>query len=264
MIGKNLKKKSVTDIVRLIKLALKEVQMKNKFLILGCLTFILIVASGCQKKAQSKDITPITTTTSESSLVATSETVAANKTQTSTDTTTETSVETATQSSIQNSTETTTETSSENKPKAPTETSTPDTLATSTSSELSTSEATVSSTTTETSTSESAESESEFDLGIIYYEHLNLNDPIQANAKYLGCYLVDDGETVNFVPLMSDTVQNLHEYTSGHGNEEYYQQVINYALETSNLTRGKPVSILDREGGVVIITAENGKITYSV
>ncbi|MGF2054536.1 hypothetical protein [Vagococcus fluvialis] len=100
-------------------------------------------------------------------------------------------------------------------------------------------------------------------LGTIYYQDLDINDPIQANSQYLGCYIVDDGSTVNLIPLMAATVQNLQIYTSGQGNEDYYQQFLNKAIETSNLTGGKPVSIFDREDGDVIITAENGEITYS-
>ena len=234
--------------------------MKNKLLILCCLIVTLIVASGCEQKANSNDMAR-SSTTSESSLVGTSATTMETNTQSITDTTTATSSEILTQSSSETSKETTrpTKTSEGNKPKTTTDTSTENTV--STSAELSSTEATSSS--TEATTSESTEKEVEFDLGIIYYEHLNINDPIQANAKYLGCYIVDDGGAVNFVPLKSDTVQNLYEYTSGQGNEEYYQQIVNIALETSNLTRGKPVSILDREGGVVIITAKDGKITYS-
>lgn len=62
---------------------------------------------------------------------------------------------------------------------------------------------------------------------------------------------------------MAATVQNLQIYTSDQGNEDYYQQFLDKAIETSNLTGGKPVSIFDREDGEVIITAENGEITYS-
>lgn len=100
-------------------------------------------------------------------------------------------------------------------------------------------------------------------LGTIYYQDLDINDPIQANAQYLGCYIVDDGAKVNYIPLMAATVQNLQIYTSGQGNEDYYQQFLDKAIETSNLTGGKPVSIFDREDGEVIITAEDGKITFS-
>ncbi len=122
----------------------------------------------------------------------------------------------------------------------------------------------------ETSTSR-LESESEsttvqngmVSLGTIYYQDLDINDPIQANSQYLGCYIVDDGSTVNLIPLMAATVQNLQIYTSGQGNEDYYQQFLNKAIETSNLTGGKPVSIFDKEDGNVIITAQNGEITFS-
>ncbi|MDR2278353.1 MAG: hypothetical protein LBE23_10875 [Vagococcus sp.] len=76
-------------------------------------------------------------------------------------------------------------------------------------------------------------------LGTIYYQDLDTNDPIQANSQYLGCYIVDDGSTVNLIPLMAATVQNLQISTSGQGNEDYYQQFLNKAIETSNLTGGK-------------------------
>lgn len=110
---------------------------------------------------------------------------------------------------------------------------------------------------------EKNQAEYQINLGTIYYQDLDINDPIQANSQYLGCYIVDDGSTVNLIPLMAATVQNLQIYTSGQGNEDYYQQFLNKAIETSNLTGGKPVSIFDREDGEVIITAENGEITYS-
>lgn len=106
--------------------------------------------------------------------------------------------------------------------------------------------------------------ESPVELGTIYYQDLDVNEPIQANAQYLGCYIVDDGSTVNFIPLMAGTVQGLYMYTSGQGNEDYYQQFLDKAIETSNLTGGKPVSIFDREDGEVIITAENGEIIFSL
>ena len=102
------------------------------------------------------------------------------------------------------------------------------------------------------------------ELGTIYYQDLDESEPIQGNAKYLGCYIVDDGETVNLIPLMAATVQNLNLYTSGQGNEEYYQQFMDKAVETSLLTGGKPVNIFDREDGNVIITAENGEMTFSL
>ncbi|WP_420018618.1 hypothetical protein [Vagococcus fluvialis] len=110
---------------------------------------------------------------------------------------------------------------------------------------------------------EKNQAEYQINLGTIYYQDLDINDPIQANSQYLGCYIVDDGSTVNLIPLMAATVQNLQIYTSSQGNEDYYQQFLNIAIETSNLTGGKPVSIFDREDGEVIITAENGEITYS-
>lgn len=110
---------------------------------------------------------------------------------------------------------------------------------------------------------EKNQAEYQINLGTIYYQALDINDPIQANSQYLGCYIVDDGSTVNLIPLMAATVQNLQIYTSSQGNEDYYQQFLNIAIETSNLTGGKPVSIFDREDGEVIITAENGEITYS-
>lgn len=100
-------------------------------------------------------------------------------------------------------------------------------------------------------------------LGTIYYQDLDTSDPIQANSQYLGCYIVDDGNTVNFIPLMAATVQGLYLYASGHGNEDYYQQFLDKAIETSNLTGGKSVSIFDREDGEVTITAQNGEIILS-
>lgn len=70
---------------------------------------------------------------------------------------------------------------------------------------------------------EKNQAEYQINLGTIYYQALDINDPIQANYQYLGCYIVDDGSTVNLIPLMAATVQNLQIYTSGQGNEDYYQ-----------------------------------------
>lgn len=139
-------------------------------------------------------------------------------------------------------------------------------ISTSVENESSTSESIVKDTSSFTSESEiqsSSEIKNIVNLGTIYYQNLDVNDPIQANAQFLGCYIVDDGETVNFIPLMAATVQNLHIYTSGQGNEDYYKLFQDKAIETSHLTGGKPVSIFDREDGDLIITAQNGKITFS-
>lgn len=76
---------------------------------------------------------------------------------------------------------------------------------------------------------------------------MDINKPIQANAQYLGCHLIDYGVTINFVSLMAATVQNLYIYMSGQGNEDYYQQFLDKAIETSNHTSEKPLSILDKK-----------------
>lgn len=112
--------------------------------------------------------------------------------------------------------------------------------------------------TIETTTPETA------NLGTIYYENLDTTDPIQAKAKYFGCYIEDDGTTVNFIPMMSATIQNLQLYISGNGNENYYNDFLNGAIEVSLLTCGKPVSIFNIGGGEVIITVVEGTVTYSI
>lgn len=100
-------------------------------------------------------------------------------------------------------------------------------------------------------------------LGTIFYQDLDETEPVQAAAKFLGCYIVDDGQTINFIPLMAATVQNLSVYTSGQGNDDYYEQFLAKAREVSALTGEKPVSIYTREGGEVLITAQNGTVIHS-
>ncbi|MCB5951271.1 hypothetical protein LI951_04260 [Enterococcus sp. BWT-B8] len=112
--------------------------------------------------------------------------------------------------------------------------------------------------TIETKTPETA------NLGTIYYEKLDTTDPIQAKAKYFGCYIEDDGTTVNFIPAMSATVQNLQLYMSGNGNEDYYNDFLTGAIEVSLLTDGKPINIYNVGLGEVIITAIDGVVIYSI
>ncbi|MBL1225715.1 hypothetical protein [Enterococcus sp. BWR-S5] len=112
--------------------------------------------------------------------------------------------------------------------------------------------------TIETTTPETA------NLGTIYYENLDTTDPIQAKAKYFGCYIEDDGTTVNFIPMMSATIQNLQLYISGNGNENYYNEFLNGATEISLLTGRKPVNLFNVGGGEIIITAVNGMVIYSI
>jgi len=104
----------------------------------------------------------------------------------------------------------------------------------------------------------------EVNLGTIYYEDLDTSDPIQSEAQWLGCYIVDDGEAVNFIPMMSATIQNLQLYLAGNGNEDYYNNFLDSAVETSLNTGGKPINILSNEDGDVIITAQDGEIIYSM
>lgn len=101
-------------------------------------------------------------------------------------------------------------------------------------------------------------------LGIIQYKDLDVSDPVQAKAKYFGCSIEDDGTTINFIPAMSATVQNLQLYTSGNGNEDYYNNFLAGAIEISLLTDGKPINIYNTGLGEVIITAVDGIVTYSI
>ncbi|MBS7577101.1 MULTISPECIES: DUF4767 domain-containing protein [unclassified Enterococcus] len=102
-------------------------------------------------------------------------------------------------------------------------------------------------------------------LGVIRYKDLNPNDFIQNKAKWLGCSIEDDGTTVNLLPAMSATIQNLQLYTSGQGNEEYYDSFLDVAKEVSLHTGGKPVSIWSTGGdGQIVITAKDGVITYQI
>lgn len=126
-----------------------------------------------------------------------------------------------------------------------------------TSSEVETTESTVE------TTNETEESE-EVNLGTIYYEDLDTSDPIQSEAQWLGCYIVDDGEAVNFIPMMSATIQNLQLYLDGNGNEDYYNDFLDSAVEISLNTGEKPINILSNEDGEVIITAQDGEIIYSI
>ncbi|GMA07081.1 hypothetical protein GCM10025886_02320 [Tetragenococcus halophilus subsp. flandriensis] len=111
---------------------------------------------------------------------------------------------------------------------------------------------------------ETGEETEEVNLGTIYYEDLDTSEPIQSEAQWLGCYIVDDGTEINFIPMMSATIQNLQLYLSGEGNEDYYNDFLDSAVTTSLHTGGKPVNILSNEDGEVIITAQDGEIIYSM
>lgn len=115
-----------------------------------------------------------------------------------------------------------------------------------------------------TETTDEIEETEEVNLGTIYYEDLDTSEPIQSEAQWLGCYIVDDGAEINFIPMMSATIQNLQLYLSGEGNEDYYNDFLDSAVTTSLNTGGKPVNILSNEDGEVIITAQDGEITYSM
>lgn len=119
---------------------------------------------------------------------------------------------------------------------------------------------------TETTSQRSSETEAteNVELGTIYYEDLDTSDPIQAEAKWLGCYIVDDGEQINLIPMMSATIQNLQLYLSGEGNEDYYNDFLDSTAKVSLNAADKPVNILSKENGEVIITAKKGEIIYSV
>jgi uncharacterized protein YceK len=111
----------------------------------------------------------------------------------------------------------------------------------------------------------STEKTEQVNLGTIAYKDLNTSDFIQGKAQWLGCSIEDDGVTINLIPAMSATVQNLQLYISGQGNEDYYNNFLDEAKEVSLQTGGKPVSIWSRGGdGEVIITAQNGAITFSL
>ena len=102
-------------------------------------------------------------------------------------------------------------------------------------------------------------------LGEIAYKDLDTTNFIQEKAQWLGCSIEDDGTTINLIPVMSATIQNLQLYISGQGNEEYYTNFLDVAKEVSQQTGGKPVSIWSRGGdGEVVITAQNGAITFSI
>jgi len=113
-------------------------------------------------------------------------------------------------------------------------------------------------------TTDEADESDEVNLGTIYYEDLDTSEPIQSEAQWLGCYIVDDGTEINFIPMMSATIQNLQLYLSGEGNEDYYNDFLDSAVNTSLNTGGKPVNILSNEDGEVIISAQDGEIIYSI
>lgn len=102
-------------------------------------------------------------------------------------------------------------------------------------------------------------------LVTIAYKDLDTTNFIQEKAQWLGCSIEDDGTTINLIPAMSATIQNLQLYISGQGNEEYYTNFLDVAKEVSQQTGGKPVSIWSRGGdGEVVITAQNGAVTFSL
>lgn len=136
------------------------------------------------------------------------------------------------------------------------------------SSSLTTTSAEYSSEGSETETTSQTSSETEatdnVELGTIYYENLDTSDPIQAEAKWLGCYIVDVGKQISLIPMMSATIQNLQLYLSGEGNEDYYNDFLDSAAKVSLNAGDKPVNILSKENGEVIITAKKGEIIYRV
>ena len=102
-------------------------------------------------------------------------------------------------------------------------------------------------------------------LGTITYKDLDTTNFIQEKAQWLGYSIEDDWTTINLVPEMSATIQNLQLYISGQGNEEYYTNFFDVAKEVNLQTGGKPVSIWSRGGdGEIVITAQNGAITFSL
>lgn len=110
-----------------------------------------------------------------------------------------------------------------------------------------------------------ANNQNEFNLGTIAYKDLNTNDYIQGKAQWMGCSIEDDGTTINLIPAMSATIQNIQLYISGQGDTDYYNKFLDAAKDISLKTGGKPVSIWSKGGdGEVIITTQNGAVVYSI
>ncbi|EOL43471.1 hypothetical protein [Enterococcus caccae] len=81
----------------------------------------------------------------------------------------------------------------------------------------------------------------------------------------MGCSIEDDGTTINLIPAMSATIQNVQLYISGQGNTDYYNKFLDAAKDISLKTGGKPVSIWSKGGdGEVTITTQNGAVVYSI
>jgi len=106
------------------------------------------------------------------------------------------------------------------------------------------------------------------DFEVIDYEDLDTSDPVQNEAKLSGCYIVDNGEIIEFIPHTSETMQNLQLYLS-EGNEEFYEELKASVIEASLHTEGKPVSVLEeeeesgKESEKVVLTVQDGEMIYS-
>lgn len=106
------------------------------------------------------------------------------------------------------------------------------------------------------------------DSEVIDYEDLDTSDPVQNEAKWLGCYIVDNGEIIEFIPHTSATIQNLQLYLS-EGNEDFYEELEASVIEASLHTKGKPVSVLEeeeesgKESEKVVLTVQEGEVVFS-
>ncbi|GMA47660.1 hypothetical protein [Tetragenococcus muriaticus] len=110
------------------------------------------------------------------------------------------------------------------------------------------------------------ETEDVADPEIISYKDLDTTDPVQNEAKRVGCYIIDNGLTVDFIPATSATIQKLQLYPSGE-NEDFYGELEDSVIEASLSTEDKPVNVLEEEGGKesgkVVLTARDGKMVFS-
>lgn len=106
------------------------------------------------------------------------------------------------------------------------------------------------------------------DFEVIDYEDLDTSDPVQNEAKWLGCYIVDNGSIIEFIPATSATIQNLQLYLT-EGNEDFYEDLEASVIEASLHTKGKPVSVLEeeeesgKESEKVVLTVQDGETVFS-
>lgn len=99
-------------------------------------------------------------------------------------------------------------------------------------------------------------------IGIVGYPQLDSRDPIQKAAQDLGCYIDDDGQTLNFYPVLSGMIQTIDGYYQGFvDNIDGIKELVR---STSQYTLGKPITLYNDSinNPEKILTAKDGKVIF--